>query len=278
MQIKVPATISDFGPGSASIGIALQQFLTIEVLEERETWLVEHNFGYQVAGDDTNYIVAVARKLAPNMVAHHLKITSDIAPGLGLQTAMLLAGITVAEVVGGVELDDYTKLTLAARTEGQPAAVVAGLLGGVTVSYFDQDDLYASGVVTPNYTAVVYTPAVAFLETVHDSMTGEVVAKQAAAGNMLVAAWQNEQADLAGRLLEVDFTRTFVSLELTSLRQATHALDVYATFPVAHGAAIVTLVETDRVSDLLDVLRYVEQLTGTFEVIPVSGRGVQVDL
>ena len=73
ITIKVPATLGDFGPGVASIGIALDRYLTLEVISANDVWLVEHNLGETIPTDATNYIVAVAQNLYPNITPHRIR-------------------------------------------------------------------------------------------------------------------------------------------------------------------------------------------------------------
>ena len=45
MRITVPATSANVGPGFDSVGIAVSKYLTIDVLEARENWWIEHDLG-----------------------------------------------------------------------------------------------------------------------------------------------------------------------------------------------------------------------------------------
>ena len=45
MKIIVPATSANVGPGFDSVGIAVTRYLTIEVLEPSDAWLIEHDLG-----------------------------------------------------------------------------------------------------------------------------------------------------------------------------------------------------------------------------------------
>jgi homoserine kinase len=274
MQIKIPATLDSFGPGQQSLAVALDLAITIDVVAPRDSWLVEHNLGAKMTGDATNFLVGIATKLAPKIVAHHIRIRVDAPFEFGVHAALILGGIELANQLGGLQLDDYTKLTLAARTAGQPANVTAALLGGVTTSYLSAGDVYASGVVTPEYKVVIYTPVEALSEVSNEPIPREAAVDYAAAGNMLMAAWQTQQVSLAGRLLEQTLPANDNHRELELMRQTTAAMDIYGT--VQTNGAIAVFVEQDRVTDLLDVLRYVEELQGTVEVLDLDKHGLQV--
>ena len=282
ITIKVPATLGNFGPGVASLGMALDLSLTVEIIEASNVWVVEHNLGDTIPYDETNYIVAVAKKLYPDITPHVLRVTSDIPlrQSLGSSTAALLAAIELANQLGELGLDDYTKLTLAARTEGQPANVTAALLGGVTASYLNDGNVFASGVVAPEYQAVIYLPD--YQRTDKADKPTEITLADAtgtaAAGNMLLAAWQSQQLVLAGQLLETDNIQRAVINdvpELGKIRQASHALDVYGSVVAGDGPAVVTLVAPNQTQDLLDVLAYLD-LPGEFKVVDIAGTGLTV--
>lgn len=278
MQIKVPATIGDFGPGKASIGLALDLWLTVTVQEETNEWVVDHNLGDSIPTDATNYIVAVANKLVPNLVPHKLTVESDIPlqRGLGSSTAALMAAIELADQLGNLGLDDFTKLTLAARTEGQPSNVTSALLGGVTTSYLRNGDYFGSQVVVPAYDVIVYEPTQrAELSANADAVSVEVATDVAAAGNMLFAAWQSNQYALAGQLLETDGLEQTITDDLAAIRQGTHALDVFGTTQVGKFGTVVILVNPEQTQDTLDVLSHVE-VDGTFSQIALAPTGVLV--
>lgn len=280
MKIKVPATIGGFGPGREALGLAFEKYLILEVLEPSTQWYVEHQLGDSISTDETNYIIAVALKLAPQIQPHYLRLISEIPlkRGLGSSTAALLAGIELANQLGELHLDDYTKLTLAARTEGQPAGVTAALLGGITTSYLADESVFASGIITPTYQMILFELADSLNRITPERITYEQAMKYGAAGNMLLAAWQNQQAELAGRLLESDdlVEITPVSEMLTKIRQATHALNIYGTIAVS-DRIIMTLVEPEHVSDLCDVLSYIDELKGTYSILSVENQGLRVE-
>jgi len=43
MQIKVPASSANLGPGFDSIGMAVSLYLTLDVLEPSDEWVIDHD-------------------------------------------------------------------------------------------------------------------------------------------------------------------------------------------------------------------------------------------
>ena len=60
MKIIVPATSANIGPGFDSVGVAVSKYLTIEVLEERDEWLIEHDLNPRIPKDKRNLLIKVA--------------------------------------------------------------------------------------------------------------------------------------------------------------------------------------------------------------------------
>lgn len=63
MKIRVPATSANIGPGFDSVGVALSKYLSIEVLEKRDKWLVEHDLEF-VPSDERNLLIKTALKVS----------------------------------------------------------------------------------------------------------------------------------------------------------------------------------------------------------------------
>lgn len=280
MKIFIPATLANFGPGMQSIGFPLEVGLTIEVGAPTEQWQVQHPFAATVATDERNYVVQIATNLAPQLTPHAVTITSTIPTKqyLGVQDALILAGIELANQLGQLGLDDFTKLTLAARTAQQPAHVAAALLGQPTVSYLQHGDVYASGFICPSYTVLLYLPEATMAPQNDAAVAYADAVAVNASGNMLMAAWQNQQRELAGQLMETDLLQQPAATDnaaLTAIRQASHALDIYGTVLLEQGPAIATLVAPEKVQDLIDVLDYVD-LPGQFIQLPIGATGITV--
>lgn len=52
MKIRVPATSANLGPGFDSCGIALSQYLTIDIGPETKQWQIDHQLGSAIPSDE----------------------------------------------------------------------------------------------------------------------------------------------------------------------------------------------------------------------------------
>jgi homoserine kinase len=84
-KIIVPASSANLGPGFDSLGLAVDRYLTLEVLEKTANWQIEHDLGPEVSHDETNLVITSALTLDQALTPHRLKMSSKIplARGLG---------------------------------------------------------------------------------------------------------------------------------------------------------------------------------------------------
>ncbi len=119
MKIIVPATSANIGPGFDSVGVAVTKYLQIEVCEERDEWLIEHQIGKWIPHDERNLLLKIALQIVPDLQPRRLKMTSNVplARGLGSSSSVIVAGIELADQLGKLNLSDYDKLQLATKIE-----------------------------------------------------------------------------------------------------------------------------------------------------------------
>lgn len=138
LEIKVPGSIANLGPGFDTLGLAVQLYLTLQVrVVEGENQLDFEFLNQKLDGE--NYIERAFRFLAlqhggkfPSLA---VKVISDIPMkgGLGSSAAATVAGLRLYEAIKGA-LPAQGLLNAACHLEGHPDNVAAALLGGLTAS------------------------------------------------------------------------------------------------------------------------------------------------
>lgn len=160
MKIIVPATSANIGPGFDSVGVAVSKYLTIEVLGESDHWMIEHDLERRIPSNERNLLIKVARRIAPAIQPHHLKMTSDIplARGLGSSSSVIVAGIELANQLANLQLSNAEKLNFATKIEGHPDNVAPAIYGNLTISSYLNEKV--STVVTefPEVSFIAYVP------------------------------------------------------------------------------------------------------------------------
>jgi homoserine kinase len=154
LEIRVPASIANLGPGFDTLAVAVQLYLhlTVTFLEGRGQLHFEFP---ECALDGENYIERafqfVARQSARGFPSLHVVVHSEIPmrSGLGSSAAATVAGLRLYEAVAG-PLPEQGLLNAACALEGHPDNVAAALLGGLTIScQFSDRSIFATTIKWP---------------------------------------------------------------------------------------------------------------------------------
>ena len=160
MKIIVPATSANVGPGFDSVGVAVTKYLEIQVCEEREEWMIEHQLGKWIPRDERNLLLKIALQIVPDLQPRRLKMISDIplARGLGSSSSVIVAGIELANQLGNLKLSDHDKLQLATKIEGHPDNVAPAIYGNLVIASSVEGQVSAVVVPFPECAFLAYIP------------------------------------------------------------------------------------------------------------------------
>jgi homoserine kinase len=195
VRVRVPATSANLGPGFDALGLALTLHDDVVVR------VADSGLSVDVAGMGAATVARNAR----NLVVRAMRATFDRlggrprglevvcanhvphGRGLGSSAAAIVAGIVAARglVVGGAErMDDAAALALATEMEGHPDNVAACLLGGLTLSWTDDNGVHAIGCdLDESLAPVVFVPGTSSSTKAARRLLPDVVPHQDAAHN-----------------------------------------------------------------------------------------------
>ncbi len=155
LNLRLPATSANLGPGFDSLGLAMALYLNIDAevsgtgafcidATGRNADLcsdIEHNLILTTYVD----VLANAGRLSPRL---HLRLHNEIPLGMGCgsSAAALLAGVMLANHFGQLQWSGQQILEEASHREGHPDNVAACFHGGMTVSA-----IYENSVKTVTY-------------------------------------------------------------------------------------------------------------------------------
>ncbi len=151
VQVKVPATSGNLGPGFDVLGIALSLYNELEIIcnpKEKENKRSSVEFVISGEGanslwmDERNIIWQAARKVFKirqfPVENYQFRLNSvnqiPLARGLGSSSAAILSGLLAANALTGSALSEEELLNLASEMEGHPDNVVPALVGGLTIA------------------------------------------------------------------------------------------------------------------------------------------------
>ena len=214
--VVVPATTANLGPGFDSIGLALALYMTVDV-KPAEAWLVQYaGDEYQgLASGEDNLIVTtiqyVAKRYNRVVTPQQLVVQTDIplGKGLGSSATAIAGGIEIANQLLKLSLSSKDKVLIGSELEGHADNVSAALLGGVTISYFDGDEIDVIHLPEPQIGVIILVPPKA-LPTEESrgllpaQLPHAVAISGSAASSVMTAAIAQGDWATAGRMMEKD--------------------------------------------------------------------------
>lgn len=215
--IKVPASSANMGPGFDSVGLAMNRYLTLQVVEQDE-WEFVHQSNYlpNVSHYRKHFIYHIVRKVA-NLYKKELPpckviVNSDIplARGLGSSASAVVAGIELANQLCNLSLSQEEKLLHATKLEGHPDNVAPALLGGVVISAMSKKfEIDYTRLPNLEVDLVLYIPNIKLrtedARKVLPSGYGRGKATEASGiSNLMIASLITGDYELAGKMMEKD--------------------------------------------------------------------------
>jgi homoserine kinase len=150
LRVRVPASTANLGPGFDAVGLALALYDNVEVTPVASGLRVEvHGEGAgQVPTDEYNLVVRALRAACtrcgcrPRGLVLRCNNAIPHSRGLGSSAAAAVAGVLAGYALAGMQPDGAT-LDLAAGFDGHADNAAASLLGGVVISWRDEQSFRA---------------------------------------------------------------------------------------------------------------------------------------
>jgi len=287
MKIIVPATSANVGPGFDSVGVAVTKYLEIQVCEEREEWMIEHQLGKWIPRDERNLLLKIALQIAPDLQPRRLKMVSDIplARGLGSSSSVIVAGIELANQLGNLKLTDHDKLQLATKIEGHPDNVAPAIYGNLVIASSVEGQVSAVVAPFPECAFLAYIPnyelrtrdsrgvlpkKLSYKEAVAASSIANVAIAALLTGDM-VKAGQAIENDLFHERYRQELVREFATIKKVAKRNG-----AYATYLSGAGPTVMVLAELDKMPKIKAELEK-QPFKGKLHELQVDTQGVRVE-
>lgn len=287
MKIIVPATSANVGPGFDSVGVAVTKYLEIQVCEEREEWMIEHQLGKWIPRDERNLLLKIALQIVPDLQPRRLKMISDIplARGLGSSSSVIVAGIELANQLGNLKLSKHEKLQLATKIEGHPDNVAPAIYGNLVIASSVEDQVSAVVAPFPECAFLAYIPnyelrtrdsrgvlpkKLSYKEAVAASSIANVAISALLTGDM-VKAGQAIESDLFHERYRQELVREFATIKKVAKRNG-----AYATYLSGAGPTVMVLADPDKMPKIKAELEK-QPFKGKLHDLQVDTEGVRVE-
>ena len=287
MKIIVPATSANVGPGFDSVGVAVTKYLEIQVCEEREEWMIEHQLGKWIPRDERNLLLKIALQIVPDLQPRRLKMVSDIplARGLGSSSSVIVAGIELANQLGHLKLSKHEKLQLATKIEGHPDNVAPAIYGNLVIASSVEGQVSAVVAPFPECAFLAYIPnyelrtrdsrgvlpkKLSYKEAVAASSIANIAIAALLTGDM-VKAGQAIESDLFHERYRQELVREFATIKKVAKRNG-----AYATYLSGAGPTVMVLAEPDKMPKIKAELGK-QPFKGKLHDLQVDTQGVRVE-
>ena len=287
MKIIVPATSANVGPGFDSVGVAVTKYLEIQVCEEREEWMIEHQLGKWIPRDERNLLLKIALQIVPDLQPRRLKMVSDIplARGLGSSSSVIVAGIELANQLGNLKLSKHEKLQLAIKIEGHPDNVAPAIYGNLVIASSVEGQVSAVVAPFPECAFLAYIPnyelrtrdsrgvlpkKLSYKEAVAASSIANVAIAALLTGDM-VKAGQAIESDLFHERYRQDLVREFATIKKVAKKNG-----AYATYLSGAGPTVMVLADPDKMPKIKAELEK-QPFKGKIHDLQVDTEGVRVE-
>ena len=287
MKIIVPATSANVGPGFDSVGVAVTKYLEIQVCEEREEWMIEHQLGKWIPRDERNLLLKIALQIVPDLQPRRLKMVSDIplARGLGSSSSVIVAGIELANQLGNLKLSKHEKLQLATKIEGHPDNVAPAIYGNLVIASSVEGQVSAVVAPFPECAFLAYIPnyelrtrdsrgvlpkKLSYKEAVAASSIANVAIAALLTGD-LVKAGQAIENDLFHERYRQELVREFATIKKVAKRNG-----AYATYLSGAGPTVMVLADPYKMPKIKAELEK-QPFKGKLHELQVDTQGVRVE-
>lgn len=287
MKIIVPATSANVGPGFDSVGVAVTKYLEIQVCEEREEWMIEHQLGKWIPRDERNLLLKIALQIVPDLQPRRLKMVSDIplARGLGSSSSVIVAGIELANQLGNLKLSKHEKLQLATKIEGHPDNVAPAIYGNLVIASSVEGQVSAVVAPFPECAFLAYIPnyelrtrdsrgvlpkKLSYKEAVAASSIANVAIAALLTGDM-VKAGQAIENDLFHERYRQELVREFATIKKVAKKNG-----AYATYLSGAGPTVMVLADPDKMPKIKAELEK-QPFKGKLHDLQVDTEGVRVE-
>ena len=294
MKIIVPATTANIGLGFDSIGIAVDLYLTLTVVEPSNEWKIEHPFGEAVPTNQENLIIETALAVCPALQPHHLVCESNIpmTRGLGSSSSAIVAGIELANQLGNLNLTPQQKVEWATKLEGHPDNVAPAILGGLVVATYDEESQevdYLQKEIQSDIQGIALIPdfelsTKASRQVLPSEFVYSKAVQASSRSNVLVAALWQEDWENVSRIVEKDlfhepYRETLIPF-LTPVRKLAKEKEAIGTYLSGAGPTVMVLSSKDKSTTIVEYLQeHLPSELGNYniQVLTVDQVGVRVE-
>jgi homoserine kinase len=290
-KVKVPATTANMGSGFDTIGMALtlyNEFKVERILEGIEL------IGWESIPIEENLVYLAMDKVlrAYGKEPIGLRITAQkmeipVSRGLGSSAACIVAGIKIANKLLNDPLQIEDIIEMGTQMEGHPDNIVPAVVGGLTVSIYEEEKVLYSKVKVPqDLDFAVIIPN--FKVSTHEArkVIPDVYSRRDCIFNisraaMLVAAMNNGEIDKLRVATQDKIHQPYREKLIPNMdRILNYARNLGSKGEVisGSGSTLMAIIDKKNIDFKRKMLAYLKhlQLSWKIEILEVDGQGAKI--
>jgi len=153
MEIRVPASSANLGPGFDVLSLALRLYCFFEIEESetgRDDLSVDGEGAIEIINSKSNLVklsyefFCKQKSIKPRLLRIKIFNQIPVGKGMGSSSTAIVAGVVYANEINGLGLERMEIAAIASQIEGHPDNVSAAVFGGLCISLSDSQCSYYS--------------------------------------------------------------------------------------------------------------------------------------
>jgi homoserine kinase len=265
--VRIPATTANLGPGFDTLGMALNMYNYIYMIE------TDNDFDIEVTGegalkvpkDATNLIYRAALKVFQKLnykpKGLSIKIINNIplVRGLGSSASVIVGGMVAANYICGNQLTTDEILYMATKMEGHPDNVAPALLGGIIISTEINSEIVYRKIKPPNgLNTVVAIPQYELpTKRARNALPAKVPLKDAVYNmsrvGLLILAFINNDMELLRKVMDDRLHQPYRMSLIPGMRKVAKAAKEAGAYSLVLSGAGPTLISFCKEADVNNI-------------------------
>jgi len=294
IKIRLPATLTDFGPVYHNLGLAISLYANIEIAPREDDRLIVETEG-QGAGDYAlglrhPVVLGMMRffqriEQAPLGITVHVKNDIPLNSGLGAEVAFVTAGVIGANNLMGNRYNRQELIKLAAEISGAPASAITAILGGLTTYVRKEEELYYCSLPLTSFKIIVAVPDVEGYQapTLEETLPRSRVLDSMSRIPLLQEALRQGDVQMLAELVDVNLLKNAIQQRLSGYRHVAEVARLAGSTAVmtsGGGPAMIFLTEQrhDRIAEVIETAFGNLDIPVEVFVVPLDTQGIVISM
>jgi len=294
IKIRLPATLTDFGPVYHNMGLAISLYTHVEIAPREDEHLIVdtegRGAGQYALGLRHPVVLGMMRffqriEQAPLGITVRVKNEIPLNSGLGAEIAFITAGVIGANNLMGNIYNRAELIELAADISGEPANAITAILGGLTTYVHKDDVLHYRSLPLTSFKLIVAVPKI---EEYQHPILGENLPRNRVLESMsripmLQESLRQGDVRLLSELVDVNLLRESIQQRISGFRHVAEVARLAGTLAVTTsggGPAMVFLTEErhDRIAEVIETAFGNLDIAAEVFVVPLDTQGVVISM